>query len=178
MPTSPKDQTIWIALPCKPFGYNLLNQLMWGCQDHRQGTSLMWFMWFIEDLCYLKSKALLCPGCGQGEEVVPDQTMWAAIELATQRRQMFEEDRSGANALSRGKGKKKKEATEASEAGFVSFHVLRLYHAWSIQCQTGYEKYSFVKSWRWRNWLFMHRVEHLHTSVKKSTANVSYIHMQ
>ena len=45
--------------------------------------------------------------------------MWAAVELAKQRQQLFEEDRSGANALSRGKGKKKKtEAAEASEAGF------------------------------------------------------------
>jgi len=44
--------------------------------------------------------------------------MWAAIELAKQRQQLFEEDRSGANALSRGRGKKKNEAAEATEAGF------------------------------------------------------------
>lgn len=85
-------------------------------QDHQQGTS---FMWFIENICCQKPFYALAD---QGEEAVPNQTMWAAIELAKQRQQLFEEDRSGANALSRGRGKKKKneatEATEATEAGF------------------------------------------------------------
>ena len=39
--------------------------------------------------------------------------MWAAVELAIQRQELFDEDRAGANALCRGKGRKKKDAGEA-----------------------------------------------------------------
>ena len=39
--------------------------------------------------------------------------MAAAVELALQRMSVFDEDRVGANALCRGKGKKKKETAEA-----------------------------------------------------------------
>ena len=44
---------------------------------------------------------------------MPAETLWAAIELAQQRQEMFDEDRAGANALVRGKGRKKKESVEA-----------------------------------------------------------------
>lgn len=46
--------------------------------------------------------------------------MWAAIHLACDRQAMFSEDRTGANALCRGKKKKKdKDADKEAEATFI-----------------------------------------------------------
>ncbi len=44
------------------------------------------------------------------DDGIAPETMWAAIELASQRQSLFSEDRSGASALCRGKKKKKDEA--------------------------------------------------------------------
>ena len=59
----------------------------------------------------------------QGEEI-PSDTMWAAINLASDRQAMFSEDRVGANALCRGKKKKDKDAEAVICNIFFNLHVL------------------------------------------------------
>ena len=56
----------------------------------------------------LNQQSKTCQG-----DAVAAETLWAAIVLAQQRQEMFDEDRSGANALVRGRGREKKESAEA-----------------------------------------------------------------
>ena len=66
------------------------------------------FLWSAIITFTPQSQKLSC----QGDACAP-ATMWAAVELAIQRQELFDEDRAGANALCRGKGRKKKDAGEA-----------------------------------------------------------------
>jgi hypothetical protein len=56
----------------------------------------------------LNQQSKTCQG-----DAVAAETLWSAIVLAQQRQEMFDEDRSRANALVRGRGRKKKESAEA-----------------------------------------------------------------